>query len=53
MRTNSKIKHDVQAQLKRDPDVDPTDIGVAVKDGVVTLTGSCLATLKNIRSNVL
>jgi osmotically-inducible protein OsmY len=39
MRTDSDIKRDVEAELKWDPDIDSTDIGVAVKDGVVTLTG--------------
>jgi osmotically-inducible protein OsmY len=39
MRLDSDIKHDVESELKWDPDLDPTDIGVAVKNGVVTLTG--------------
>jgi osmotically-inducible protein OsmY len=39
MRTDSDIKRDVENELQWDPDVDPTDIAVAVKDGVVTLTG--------------
>ncbi|MRG54625.1 BON domain-containing protein [Phyllobacterium sp. SYP-B3895] len=39
MRTDSDIKRDVEAELKWDPDIDATDIGVAVKGGVVTLTG--------------
>jgi osmotically-inducible protein OsmY len=39
MRTDSDIKRDVEAELKWDPDIDPTDIAVAVKGGVVTLTG--------------
>lgn len=39
MRTDSEIKRDVEAELKWDPDIDPTDIGVTVKSGVVTLTG--------------
>ncbi|MEA2740022.1 MAG: hypothetical protein QOH05_3329 [Acetobacteraceae bacterium] len=39
MKSDSDIKRDVEAELKWDPDIDPTDIGVAVKDGVVTLTG--------------
>ncbi|MEA2958709.1 MAG: hypothetical protein QOJ58_4224, partial [Alphaproteobacteria bacterium] len=38
MKTDSDIKRDVEAELKWDPDIDPTDIGVAVKNGVVTLT---------------
>jgi osmotically-inducible protein OsmY len=39
MKTDSDIKRDVEAELRWDPDIDPTDIGVAVKDGVATLTG--------------
>ena len=39
MRTDSEIKRDVEAELKWDPDIDPTDIGVTVRSGVVTLTG--------------
>jgi osmotically-inducible protein OsmY len=39
MKSDSDIKRNVEAELKWDPDIDPTDIGVAVKDGVVTLTG--------------
>jgi osmotically-inducible protein OsmY len=39
MRTDSEIKRDVEDELKYDPDIDATDIAVAVKSGVVTLTG--------------
>ena len=39
MRTDSDIKRDVENELKWDPDVDATDVAVAVKSGVVTLTG--------------
>jgi osmotically-inducible protein OsmY len=39
MITDSDIKQDVEDELRWTPDVDPTDIGVAVKDGVVTLSG--------------
>ncbi|MGO4175497.1 BON domain-containing protein [Bosea sp. TAF32] len=39
MRNDSDIKRDVEAELKWDPDIDPTDIAIAVKSGVVTLTG--------------
>jgi osmotically-inducible protein OsmY len=39
MKSDSDIKRDVEAELKWDPDIDATDIAVAVKDGVVTLTG--------------
>jgi osmotically-inducible protein OsmY len=39
MRSDSEIKRDVEDELRWTPDLDPTDIGVAVKNGVVTLTG--------------
>jgi len=38
-RTDSEIKRDVEDELKYDAGVDSTDIGVSVKDGVVSLTG--------------
>jgi osmotically-inducible protein OsmY len=39
MRSDIEIKRDVEDELRSDPDIDATDIGVALKDGVVTLTG--------------
>ena len=39
MITDTDIKRDVEAALRWNPDIDATDIGVAVKDGVVALTG--------------
>ena len=38
-RTDAQIQADVMAELKWDARVLPNEIGVAVKDGVVTLTG--------------
>ena len=38
-RTDEQIQRDVLAELKWEPNVQPNEIGVAVKDGVVTLTG--------------
>ena len=38
-RTDEQIQRDVLAELKWEPRVRPTEIGVMVKDGVVTLTG--------------
>lgn len=38
-RTDTQIQEDVLAELKWDARVQPNEIGVAVKDGVVTLTG--------------
>lgn len=39
MRTDIDIKRDVEDELQMNPDIDATDVGVAAKDGVVTLTG--------------
>jgi osmotically-inducible protein OsmY len=39
MRSDSDIKRDVENELRWDPDISSDDIAVAVKDGVVTLTG--------------
>ena len=39
MRLDSDIKRDVEDELRWDPDIDTTDVGVAVHSGVVTLTG--------------
>lgn len=39
MRRDSDIKRDVEEELHSAPSIDATDIAVAVKDGVVALTG--------------
>jgi osmotically-inducible protein OsmY len=39
MRLDSDIKRDVEDELRFDPDIDATDIAVAVSKGVVTLSG--------------
>jgi osmotically-inducible protein OsmY len=39
MRSDLDIKRDVEAELRWNPDIDATDIAVAVRNGVVTLTG--------------
>ena len=39
MKSESEIERDVREELKWDPDLDATDIAVAVKNGVVTLAG--------------
>lgn len=39
MRADTDIKRDVEFELRWDPEIDATDIGVSVKNGVVTLTG--------------
>ena len=38
-KTDSEIKNDVLLELKYEPSVKATDIGVIVKDGTVTLNG--------------
>ncbi len=38
-RTDLEIQQDVLAELRFEPRVQPNEVGVAVKDGVVTLTG--------------
>lgn len=38
-RTDAQVQHDVMAELEWEPSVDHADIGVAVNDGVVTLSG--------------
>jgi osmotically-inducible protein OsmY len=38
-KTDQEIQKDVQAELKWDAQLQPNEIGVIVKDGVVTLTG--------------
>jgi osmotically-inducible protein OsmY len=39
MRTDEEIKRDVEAELRFDPDIYADDIGISVKEGVVSLTG--------------
>src|SRR6202047_2337648 len=39
MKSDSDIKRDIEEELRFDPDIDATDIGVIVKNGVVTLAG--------------
>lgn len=39
MKADADLKKDVESELSWDPSVNATHVGVAVKDGVVTLTG--------------
>jgi VCBS repeat-containing protein len=39
MKTDNELRRDVEMELQWDPSVDARDIGVAAKNGVVTLTG--------------
>jgi len=38
-KSDDELKRDIEEELRWDPDIDATDIAVAVKDGVVALTG--------------
>jgi osmotically-inducible protein OsmY len=38
--SDSKLQHDVLAEMEWEPSIDAAQIGVTAKDGVVTLTGS-------------
>ena len=49
-RTDREIQEDVLAELRWDSSVPASDIGVAVKDGVVTLTGTVDTYLKKWRA---
>jgi osmotically-inducible protein OsmY len=49
-RTDEQIRNDVLAELKWDPQVQANEIGVAVKDGIVTLTGWVDSYLKKWRA---
>lgn len=40
VKTDSQLKTDVEAELKWDPRVNANEVGVAVKHGVITLTGT-------------
>jgi osmotically-inducible protein OsmY len=39
MKNDSQLKSDIIDELGWDPSVDATEVGVIVKDGIVTLTG--------------
>jgi osmotically-inducible protein OsmY len=39
MKTDAELKHDVTTELEWEPSINATHVGVAVKDGVVTLSG--------------
>ena len=39
MKSDAQLKKDVEAELEWDPSINATQVGVAVKDGVVTLSG--------------
>jgi osmotically-inducible protein OsmY len=39
MKTDLQLKKDIESELEWDPSIKATNVGVAVKDGIVTLTG--------------
>ncbi|WP_213521964.1 BON domain-containing protein [Nonlabens sp.] len=50
MRTDSSIKKDVLDELEWQPSIDETQIGVVVKDGIVTLSGTVDSYLKKLEA---
>ncbi len=50
MKTDLQIQHDVMAELEWDPRVDSSRIGVAVKEGVVELSGIMPSFLQKIEA---
>lgn len=52
VRSDSDIKRGVEEELRREPDIDAADIGVAVKDGAVTLVGTVGSYPKKLAAEV-
>ena len=50
MKTDNEIKRDVEDEFKYDPSVDATDIGVSVKNGIVSLTGFVASYREKLRA---
>jgi osmotically-inducible protein OsmY len=48
MRTDQDIRRDVERQLEWEPSIDAGEIGVSVKDGIVTLSGFVHAFLEKL-----
>jgi osmotically-inducible protein OsmY len=48
MKTDREIHHDVLEELKWDPRIDETDVGVEVDGGIVTLTGTVTSWAKRL-----
>ena len=48
MKTDSQIQKDVMAELKWEPFLNASEIGVAVKNGIVTLSGQVDSYLKKV-----
>jgi osmotically-inducible protein OsmY len=39
MKSNAELQTDVQSEINRSPILNPAEIGVTAKDGLITLTG--------------
>lgn len=50
MKHNTQLQHDVLAQLEWEPTLDASQIGVAAKDNVVTLTGTVTSLADKFRA---
>jgi osmotically-inducible protein OsmY len=50
MSSDSDIKRDVEDELRYDPDIDATDITVAVKNGAVTLSGFAKSYMQKLKA---
>jgi len=50
MKSNEKLQSDVQDALKWEPLISAAEIGVTVKDGIVTLTGTVNSYLKKLEA---
>lgn len=50
MWSSSDVKRDVEFEIRWASALDPTDIGVAVKSGVVTLTGFVRSYLEKFKA---
>jgi len=52
MRTDSDIQNDVLAELSFDPAINKADIGVSVREGIVTLTGLVDSYYKKVQAEM-
>lgn len=50
MSSDSEIKRNVEQELRRDPDIDATDVAVAVRNSVVTLSGYVRSYAQKLRA---
>ena len=52
MKNNAELQKDVQDAIKWEPLLNAAEIGVTVKDGVVTLTGVVITTQRNLKQKM-